>query len=281
MRTTQALLATLACMAVSTANSCGGSSDDAAPKPSATSSTGASPSSSQPAQAKKAAGPRGPIDPAQVGKITGVVRFEGEAPKRKELSIGGTGGCPEHPTPVFEESAIVQDGKLANVFVYIKDGLDGWDVPPAGASPRSMDQQGCLYVPHVLGMRAGETLLVANHDEKTTHNVNLRSRNNDSLNPVQPPGGAPIEWKPAKRELGVSLECNLHPWMKAWVCVVDHPWFAVSRADGSFEIPGVPPGDYVVEAWHEKFGKKTLNLRLDPAGAAEASVVYRPTDKGR
>ena len=237
--------------------------------------------SAVPAPPKKPQGPRGPIDPAQVGKITGIVRFDGEAPQRKELSIGGTGGCPEHATPVFEESAIVRDGRLANVFVYIKDGLDGWDVPPVGQGPRSMEQKGCLYVPRVLGMRVGETLSVSNLDEKTTHNVNIRSRNNESLNPIQPPGGQPIEWKPGKREIAASFECNLHPWMKAWACVVEHPWFAVSGEDGSFEIAGVPPGDYVVEAWHEKFGKKTLNLSLTPGGAAEATFAYKPTDKGR
>ena len=230
---------------------------------------------------KQPQGPRGAIDPAQVGKITGVVRFEGEAPARKELSISGVSGCPEHPSPVLDQTVVVEGGKLANVFVHIKDGLDGWDVPPAGASPRSMDQSGCLYVPRVLGMRAGDRLLVSNSDSKTNHNVNIRSRNNDALNPVQPPGGQPIEWKPGKREIGVAFECNLHPWMKAWVCVVEHPWYAVSGPDGAFEIPGVPPGDYVLEAWHEKLGKKTLNVTLAPAGSAEASFAYRPGDKSR
>ena len=249
---------------------CGGSDDPKTPS-AASKSVDAQ---TEPARLKKPEGPRGPIDPAQVGKIVGVVRFDGEPPARKQLDISGTAGCPEHPEPVFDESAVVADGKLANVFVWIKDGLEGWDVPPAGAEKRSMDQRGCLYAPHVLGMRAGEKLSIANSDENTTHNVNIRSRTNDAMNPVQPPKGAPIEWSPTKKELGVAFECNLHPWMKAWVCVVDHPWFAVSGADGAFEIPGVPPGEYVVEAWHEKLGKKTAVVTVSAGGSADAALTF-------
>jgi hypothetical protein len=254
---------------IACAASCGSSDDTPSPAAGKTSEA-----RSEPARVKKPEGPRGPIDPAQVGTIRGVVHFSGEAPARKQLDISGTAGCPEHPAPVLEESAIVRDGKLANVFVWIKDGLEGWDVPPAGAENRSMDQRGCLYAPHVLGMRAGEKLLVANSDENTTHNVNIRSRSNDAMNPLQPPKGAPIEWNPTKKELGVAFECNLHPWMKAWVCVVDHPWFAVSGEDGAFVLSGVPPGEYVLEAWHEKFGKKTAVVTVAPGGSAEAALTF-------
>lgn len=266
MRTSTVLLALVAV-------SCGGGSD-AEVAESAAPARSESPEPATPAAPKKPQGPRGAIDPAQVGKITGTIRFAGEPPKRKELSIGGTGGCPDHPTPVFEESAIVHDGRLANVFVWIKDGLDGWEVPPVGTEARSMNQQGCLYLPHVLGMRAGETLRVSNSDAKTTHNVNIRSRSNDAMNPVQPPNGQPIEWRPTKKELGVPFECNLHPWMKAWVCVVDHPWFAISGEDGAFVIPGVPTGDYVLEAWHEKFGKKTAKVSVSAGGSAETVLTF-------
>ncbi|MFN0009744.1 MAG: carboxypeptidase regulatory-like domain-containing protein [Planctomycetota bacterium] len=223
---------------------------------------------------KQPAGPRGAIDPSQTGTISGVVRFDGKPPERRPLAIGGTGGCPDHPTPVFEEAAIVNDGKLANVFLWIKDGLEGWDLPPAGTESRMMDQRGCLYVPHVLGMRAGETLLINNSDAMTTHNVNIRSRSNDAMNPVQPPNGQPIEWRPKKKELGVAFECNLHPWMRAFVCVVEHPWFAVSGEDGTFVLQGVPPGDYVVEGWHEKFGKRTAKVTLTAGGSAEVALTF-------
>src|ERR1700741_409952 len=138
--------------------SCGGSSDSGAQaRPPSNPASPAKPASVSP-RAKQPAGPHGAIDPATTGKITGVVSFEGKPPERRQLSIAGTGGCPDHPTPVLEESAIVNDGKLANAFVWSKDGLEGWDLPPVGEPSRTMDQQGCIYVPHVLGMRAGETL---------------------------------------------------------------------------------------------------------------------------
>ena len=260
---------------------CGGSHEDATPPPPDAAATRAE-SSSESSSASVPKGPkepRGPIDPAKVGTITGVVRFEGDPPVRKPISSGGTGGCPEH-APTLSEDSIVENGCLANVFVTIQNGLQGWDVPPAKGESVSMDQKGCTYVPHVLGLRVGQTVLVRNSDP-TTHNVNIRSRINDALNPIQPPGGLPIEWKPAKKEIGVSFECNLHPWMKAWVCVVDHPWFAVTGSDGKFVLQGVPPGEYVVEAWHEKFGKKTAKAIVAPGGSPDASFTYKPTDKPR
>jgi len=264
---------------------CGCSHESAAPAPSPTRSQAES-SAETPAESsganstKSPKEPRGPIDPAKVGTITGVVRFEGDAPERKTISSGGTGGCPDHAGPLLSEDAIVENGCLANVFVTIQSGLQGWDVPPAKDESFEMDQKGCVYVPHALAMRVGQKLLVKNSDP-TTHNIKIRSRANEEMNPIQAPGGQPVEWKPAKKEIGASFECNLHPWMKAWVCVFDHPWFAVSAGDGKFAIRGVPPGDYVLEAWHEKFGKKTAKITVAPGGSAGASFTYKASDKPR
>jgi len=266
-------------LALFNASACGGSGDPHAP---AAGAATADASSDEPAPERipKSKDPRGPIDPSKTGTIRGVVSFEGEAPARQPLAIGSTGGCPEHAAPPLSEIVLVENGRLANVFVWIRDGLDGWDLPPAKNEDRAIDQKGCLYTPHVVGVRTGDRVVVRNSDP-TTHNVNIRSRSNDSRNLLQPPNGQPVEWAPTKKELGVPFECNLHPWMRAYVCVVDEPWFAVTKGDGAFALEGVPPGEYLLESWHEKYGKKTAKVRLDPGGSADASFAYKATEKPR
>jgi hypothetical protein len=214
------------------------------------------------------------VDPATVGSIRGVVRFEGKAPKRTPMDIAGSGGCPAHDgTPQLTEDVIVNDGKLANVFVQLR-GADGWIAPAPAPRTVVLDQTGCMYRPRVLGMRVGDALRVKNSGP-TTHNVNIRASRNDGANPQQPPNGADIEWKPTKREVMVPLECTLHPWMKAWVGVLDHPWFAVSGAEGAFSIEGVPPGEYELEGWHEKLGKCTAKIVVPAHDTASIEIVYR------
>lgn len=223
----------------------------------------------------RAKGPPQAIDPATVGTIRGTVHFDGPAPVRKPIKIGASGGCAHEGGDPLSEDAIVNDGRVENAFVSIKDGLDGWIVPPHSGGDAVLDQKGCVYRPHVSGMRIGQTLRILNSDD-ATHNVNVRPDRNPSMNPIQPPGGAPLEWKPTKRELCVVFECNLHPWMRAYVGVVDHPWFAVSDAQGTFSLAGLPPGEYVVEAWHEKWGQKSQKVTLDAGGSAEVTLTFRP-----
>ena len=257
------------------AAACGRSEPNPPPRPPPSPSEAATPPPPSAAATQKPKTPRGPIDPSKTGTITGVARFEGEAPARKPISAAGSGGCPEHATPPLSEDVIVENGLLANVFVHIKDGLDGWDLPPPPSDPVAMDQKGCIYTPHVVGMRVGGKIQVQNSDP-TSHNVNVRSRANDGMNPIQPPGSKPVEWSPTKKELGASFECSLHPWMRAYVCVVDQPWFAVTGPDGAFTLSSVPPGDYILEAWHEKYGKRTAKVSLEPGGSGSATFTFKP-----
>jgi hypothetical protein len=175
--------------------------------------------------------------------------------------------------PPLTEDVIVANGGLQNVFVHVKSGLDGWIVPAASAEPVVLDQEGCMYRPRVLGIRVGQKLVVENSDG-ATHNVHSRPDRNEGFNRTQPPGGAPVEWVAEKAEVMIPFGCDIHPWMKSWVSVREHPFFAVSGADGSFTIAGLPPGEYTLEAAHEKLGKKTGKVTLSPSGTAEIEFVF-------
>ena len=228
------------------------------------------PDAQQPAPGapSKAPAARGPIDPATAGTLRGVVRFDGTPPPRKEMAIGNSAGCEHHPVPPLTEDLIVADGLVENVFVHVKKGLEKVEVPPAPAEPVVLDQRGCMYRPRVVGMRAGQKLAVRNSDG-ATHNVHSRPERNDGFNRTQAPGGADVEWVAAEPEVMIPFGCDIHPWMKAWVGVVDHPFFAVTGPDGGFTIPGLPPGEFEVEARHEKLGKKTGKIVVSAGGTAE------------
>jgi plastocyanin len=213
------------------------------------------------------------IDPKTVGTIHGVIKLDGTPPERKEMAIGKTTGCEKHPVPPLTEDVIASDGKLANVFVYIKSGFEDWIVPPPENTRVVLDQEGCMYRTRVLGVRVGQKLAIKNSDP-TNHNVHARPERNEGFNQTQATGSAPVEWQAVKPELMIPFSCDIHPWMKAWVSVREHPWFAVTGADGSFTIPNVPPGEYTIEAWHEKYGKKPGKLTLAPSGSADITLAF-------
>ena len=206
------------------------------------------------------------------GSIRGVARFEGTPPVMRPLGAESTAGCKHHAEPAMQEHALVKDGKLQNVFVSLARPPKDVAIPPAPKEPVVLDQLGCVYRPHVSAMRAGQTLLIRNSDD-ATHNVNIRASKNDASNPTQTAGSADVKWTPAKGEIGVPFECNLHPWMKAWVCVEDHPWFDVTGADGAFEIQGLPPGEYRLIAWHERYEQQSARVTV-PAGGGAATVEF-------
>jgi hypothetical protein len=214
-----------------------------------------------------------PIPPI-AGAIAGRVRFEGEPPARKPLDvIANQPGCSGHASAPLSERAIVNDGRLVNAFVYVKRGFEGASIPPAPSEPAVLDQRGCIYTPHVLGVQVGQRLVVRNSDG-TTHNVNRRAKKNDSANLTQAAGAPEIAWQPEKDELGVSFSCDLHPWMRSYVCVSEHPWFAVSDARGEFAIRGLPPGEYTLEAWHELYEKRSAKAVVGADGSGTVEFVF-------
>ena len=201
------------------------------------------------------------------GQIKGAINFTGTAPEPKPISMDADSACAQSNPDPRTEDVVVKDGKLGNVFVYIKDGKTAegknitgftFEVP---ATEVNLDQKGCRYVPHVLGLMAGQKLRVTNSDP-TAHNVHPSPKSNKEWNQSQPAGAPPIIQTFTRAEVVVPVKCNQHPWMKANVGVLKHPLFAVSGENGAFEITGVPPGTYTVATWHEKYGEKTQSVTV-------------------
>jgi plastocyanin len=226
------------------------------------------PTSEQPATAPKPATIT--IDAATAGTISGVVSFKGQSPKMKPLDMTADPGCPTEPQPA--EVVMAKDGKLANVFVYVKEGLPqgNFAIPN---EPVVLDQKGCRYNPHMLGIMAGQPLKITNSDT-ADHNIHDMPSKNPPFNESQMPTDQPITKKFATPEMMIPVQCNQHPWMRAYINVMTNPYFAVSAPDGSYEIKNLPPGEYTIAAVHEKFGEQTMKVKVGPKETAKAAFVF-------
>ncbi len=212
--------------------------------------------------------------------LMGKVNLAGTAPERNPLKITGDAVCSKHhgDKPVLAEDVIVNEaGMLKNVFVYVKNGLEGheFDVPE---DPVVMDQKGCIYTPHVLGMMANQELKILNSDP-TLHNIHAlpKADGNKEFNVGMPRQGMEIKKTFAQPEVMVRVKCDVHPWMSSYVGVLSHPYYAVSAADGSFKIADLPAGQYTIEAWHEKYGTKTQTITVGDSPTAEVNFTFQAT----
>ncbi|KAF0246747.1 MAG: hypothetical protein FD180_418 [Planctomycetota bacterium] len=219
-------------------------------------------------------GPDMKIDAGTAGSISGAVKFEGTPPTERVNSAEADAYCHgKHPDGIKSESSVIgAGGELANVFVWIKKGITGKF--PLPSEPVTLRQTGCRYEPHVLGLRNGQELLIRNEDE-TMHNVHSLPKANEEFNFAQTKKGDEAKKKLSAQEVMVKFKCDAHGWMSAWVGVVNHPYFAVTGADGKFELKNVPPGEYEVEAWHEKFGKQQQALKVETKGDAKLSFTFK------
>ncbi len=202
-------------------------------------------------------------DPA-LGTVTikGVVKFNGKAPKRKPIDMGGKPECAAHAAnkPLDETIIVNADGSLKNVFVYVRKGVDEW-IFPIPETPAVIEQKGCMFTPHVLGVRAGQKLMVRNGDS-CAHNVRAApsSGENAPFNFTQTRFGAEDVKTFNHRDVFVKVNCDIHGWMGANIGVVENPFFAITGDDGKFELKGLPKGEYTIEARHEEFGRKTQSI---------------------
>jgi plastocyanin len=209
------------------------------------------------------------------GTVTGKISFSGAAPKFKPLGMDADSVCAaKHSKPVYPETVVANDnGTLRNVLVYVKSGLEGktFAVPD---QPVQLDQDGCMYKPHVVGVQAGQTFKVITSDN-TTHNIHPMPKVNREWNLSQPPGADPIVRTFSRPEVSIPVKCNQHPWMRAYIHVLSHPFYSVSGSDGTFRLEGLPPGDYEIEAVQEEYGAVTQKVSVGPKETKSVDFAYK------
>ncbi len=205
--------------------------------------------------------------------ISGMVMFTGTAPANPAIDMAEEPECAAKYTDGPTDPIVsVTDGHLANVFVRVVGGLPGGPYPMP-SEPATIDQDGCLYSPRVIGVMVGQTLAITNSDP-LLHNIKAVPTENRGFNVSQPRAGMTSNRTFATPEIMVPFECNVHGWMNAYVGVVEHPYFAVTGADGSFTISGLPAGTYEVEAWHETLGTQSGEATVEADGSASLNFTF-------
>jgi hypothetical protein len=214
-------------------------------------------------------------DPSTAAKLGGTIQFSGKKPPARRISMDAEEACEKlQAKPVYE--ALVSTGRtggLADVFVYIKAGLEGKAFEPPKQAVM-LDQRDCRYVPRVVALHTGQILRVRNSDP-VSHNIHPVPQNNRDWNQQQPPGAPDLQRKFVRPEVMIPVKCNVHNWMRSYIGVLDHPYFAVTDTNGSFEWPSVPPGNYTVAAWHETLGELTESVSLTNGDDKKIALTFR------
>ena len=259
-------LSLAACAAAALAIACGGGNQNQQnPVPASSGAAAPAPAPSPAASA---------VDQATAATVTGKVKFDGTSPAPQPIKLSSDPYCQKANPGLTTESEVVgKDGALGNVFVYVKDGL-GNRTFPAPSAPVLLDQKGCHYTPHVLGIQVGQPLQIVNSDD-TLHNVHGLPKANKEFNQGQPIQGMKMTHTFSTKEVMVPFKCDVHGWMNAWIGVLDHPYYAVTSPDGSFSLKGLPPGTYTIEAWHEKLGTQTQTVTVGEKETKDVAFTFK------
>jgi plastocyanin len=216
---------------------------------------------------------------ARAADITGVITLKGTPPAEADYGPKMTEASPDCAAmydpakmPTTHFYVVGAKGEFADVIVSLKN-VTGKSTG-ASAAPAVLDQKGCLYSPTILAVQTGQKITVKNSDA-CVHNVHPKPKvdGNQEANDVQMPGGPDLTYSFPKPEMFLEFNCEVHPWMHAWVSVIDSPYFAVSGKDGKFTIKNVPPGKYTVEANHRKLGAQTQEIEVKD-GDATANFTF-------
>ncbi|MEM8882496.1 MAG: carboxypeptidase regulatory-like domain-containing protein [Planctomycetota bacterium] len=210
--------------------------------------------------------------------VSGTVKWSGKAPNRRPLDMGSDKFCEKcyegQEAPRSMSAVVGANGEFANIFVYVKNSGDmkNWKFPK-GSSTRVIDQVKCMYTPYLIGVQTGDTLEIRNSDQ-TLHNIHATKDGNDWFNKAQPAGSD--AYTTTVTEAGMfTLKCDVHSWMKSFICVVDNPFFAVTGEDGKFSIPSLPAGSYTLVAWDSRKGKEmTKDFTVSDGGSATVDFEF-------
>jgi plastocyanin len=229
-------------------------------------------------QNSESSAPAAKVDASTAGSITGIVTLEGAPPASKPIDISAAPACVQaNPSPVVPPTVVTgESGALANVVVYVKDGLGHYqfDAPPQTAV---LEQKNCMYEPHVVALMTGQPFEVQNNDP-TMHNVHPLPKHNRQWSNSQPAGSAALKSTFTRPEFAMEILCNVHPWMRAWIFVFDHPYFAVTSRTGKFELKNLPPGTYTIEAWQEAFHAQDQTVTIVPKESKAISFTFKASD---
>lgn len=213
---------------------------------------------------------------AAAASITGKVTFSGAVPESEPINMQTDPTCAgQYGEAVKNPEVQLGPGQtLKNVFVYVKEGLEGKTFE-APAGPVKLDQKGCMYNPRVFGVQVNQPVEIMNSDS-TLHNVHAMPEKQKRFNLGMPMKGIKFTKKFSEPEVMVPVKCDVHPWMRAYAGVLPHPYFSVTGDEGSFEIKELPPGKYTLDAWHEKFGTQTREVTVSEGAAARADFTFEP-----
>jgi hypothetical protein len=218
------------------------------------------------------------VSAAGTGSVTGSVKLSGTAPHMKGIDMSKDPYCVkqhENNPATLENVMVGANGGLQNVVLYITEGLGAAEAAAVPSEEPTVDQKGCMYIPHVLVMDVNQKFKVTASDQ-TTHNIHplpAPGTGNIGWNKSQPPGAPPIEtsWKAPE---AISVKCNIHPWMHGWHVVVKGP-HAITGEDGSYTIKDLLPGTYTVTAWQEEYGTQTAKVTVAAGQAAKADFTFK------